>query len=91
MVEQNGFIRNLFLGDVLEDKNRNRNYINLDFETIEDTIKFAMLLYAVYSVHNQLRDMQNRRELKFQIGPAMHDCHLSKKDRVLWNKFIGIG
>tara|TARA_Y100000768_G_scaffold352567_1_gene304265 strand:- start:280 stop:1128 length:849 start_codon:yes stop_codon:yes gene_type:complete len=31
--------------DVLEDKNRNRNYINLDFETIEDTIKFADIFY----------------------------------------------
>ena len=31
--------------DVLEDKNRNRNYINSNFETIEDTIKFADIFY----------------------------------------------
>ena len=31
--------------DVLEDKNRNRNYINSNFETIKDTIKFADIFY----------------------------------------------
>ena len=31
--------------DVIEDKNRNRNYINSNFETIEDTIKFADIFY----------------------------------------------
>jgi phytoene synthase len=31
--------------DVLEDKNRNRKYINSNFETIEDTIKFADIFY----------------------------------------------
>ncbi len=31
--------------DVLEDKNRNRNYINSNFETIKDTVKFADIFY----------------------------------------------
>ena len=31
--------------DVLEDKNRNRNYISSNFETIKETIKFADIFY----------------------------------------------
>ena len=57
----------------------------------EHTITFAMFLYAIYSVHNEIRHTGITRELKLQIGRAMHGCTLQKRDRILWNSFIGWG